>query len=162
MTRLRARAWTKWAAWVAIDNGVGMQQKKSQEGEGHAFPAGIASVQVDVIEIYVPARLEYLASLYAWLDDELKGARSRALFLGFSLYEVNGAFRGRRKVYEERTIVVRLIFDVDACSRERDSREVRIRERSAERSWISREARRRRSGSFGLLPTSTKYKRGAD
>ena len=68
--------------------------------------------RVEIVEIYVPAQLRYLSRLYDWLANELETRRSRALFHGFSLYEVDGAFRGRRKVYQEKTRVVRLTFDL--------------------------------------------------
>lgn len=89
---------------------------------------GMHSVSIDVLEIYVPGRLAYLSGLYQWLERELRSPRSRALLHGFSIYDVNGAFRGRKRIYEERTLVVRLVFDIDAVSRERLSREERISE----------------------------------
>lgn len=66
---------------------------------------------VEILEAYVPARIEYLADLYAWLRDQLY-SHPRPLLHGFSIYEVNGAFRGKERVHEERTAVIRIIFDV--------------------------------------------------
>lgn len=73
---------------------------------------------VEVLEAYVPARLEYLARLYEWLQAQLY-SHPRPLLRGFSIYEVNGAFRGQQTVYEERTLVVRVIFDAPARTRAR-------------------------------------------
>ena len=85
-----------------------------------------APVKVEIVEIYVPARLEYLSNLYGWLDKELNAGANQALFRGFSLYEVNGAFRGDVDVYEERTIVIRLIFDLPEAA-ESDKSDERMR-----------------------------------
>ena len=65
---------------------------------------------VEIVEAYVPARIEYLADLYAWLRDQLY-SHPKPLIHGFSIYEVNGAFRGRgERVFEERTMVIRIIL----------------------------------------------------
>ncbi|MCG3130924.1 MAG: hypothetical protein FLDDKLPJ_01698 [Phycisphaerae bacterium] len=65
---------------------------------------------VEILEVYVPARVEYLANLYVWLREQLY-SRPLPLLHGFSIYEVNGAFRGAERVYEERTAVIRVVLD---------------------------------------------------
>ena len=67
-------------------------------------------MNVEVVEIYVPRRLEYLSGLYKWLREQLTDP-SKALLKGFSLYEVGGAYVGTR-LFTEQTLVVRLIFEV--------------------------------------------------
>ena len=69
-------------------------------------------MKAEVVEIYVPRRLEYLSSLYTWLRSQLEEAPHRALFRGFSLYEVSGAYSGQ-KLYTEQTLVIRLVFDIE-------------------------------------------------
>lgn len=84
---------------------------------------------IEIIEAYVPARVEYLANLYVWLRQELY-SHPKPLLQGFSIYEVNGAFRGTREVYQERTIVIRIVFDAPQEDDDGEARayEARIRE----------------------------------
>ena len=60
---------------------------------------------IEVVEVYVPRNLEYLSPLYLWLKTELSQPESRALFRGFSLYEVSGAYVGSID-YTEQTLIV--------------------------------------------------------
>jgi len=108
---------------------------------------------VEVVEAYVPLRLKYLAGLYGWLRDQLI-ARDQDLFGGFSIYEVNGAFRGEaEEPYEERTVVVRLVLSLDDMTDAAEGRArreldvkvrqivrsiVRITKREEEEVWVLR------------------------
>jgi hypothetical protein len=83
---------------------------------------------VEILEVYVPARVEYLANLYVWLREQLY-SHPRPLLQGFSIYEVNGAFRGADQVYEERTAVIRVLLDAGGdTAKERSTHEARIGE----------------------------------
>lgn len=84
---------------------------------------------IEILEAYVPARVEYLANLYVWLREQLY-SHPRPLLQGFSIYEVNGAFKGVERVYEERTAVIRIVFEspVDADQAESRAYEARIGE----------------------------------
>jgi len=74
-------------------------------------PLGVPEDDVEIVEVYVPRRLEYLSGLYAWLRSQLDELETKSLFRGFSLYEVAGAYQGSR-LYTEQTLVVRLVFDL--------------------------------------------------
>jgi hypothetical protein len=65
---------------------------------------------VEVLEIFVPQRLAYLPGLYEFLREQLQSLGYEALFTGYSLFPVQGAFRGER-IYDESTLIVRLIYD---------------------------------------------------
>lgn len=88
--------------------------------------------EIEILEVYVPARLEYMANLYVWLRDQLY-SHPKPLLHGFSIYEVNGAFRGEKRVFEERTAVIRVVFDVPIGSDDADRRayEARVGEIAA-------------------------------
>jgi hypothetical protein len=61
----------------------------------------------------MPYRLQYLPRFYDYLNEELTSPYRLSLFQGFSIYEVKGAFKGARgRVYDEPTMVVRLIYDI--------------------------------------------------
>ncbi len=70
----------------------------------------------ECIEIYVPKNLRVTSALYEFLVGRLESdpAFSESLgeptITGFSLYEADGAFRGQNRIYEERTIIVRLLI----------------------------------------------------
>jgi len=66
--------------------------------------------EIEILEIYVPARLEYLSDLYVWLREQLYN-HPKPLLRGFSIYEVNGGFRDDAEVFEERTVVIRIVLD---------------------------------------------------
>lgn len=74
----------------------------------------LPSSTFECVEIYVPKRLENVAKLYAFLQakliDRKRGEEQAVTIDGFSLYEVDGAFYGH-EIYQERTIVVRILFD---------------------------------------------------
>jgi hypothetical protein len=70
-----------------------------------------------VLELYVPKRLRYLGKLYDFLFDQLQSKGIDAIVRGYSIYEVDGAFvafsQGQTpKIYDEKTLVVRLIYDL--------------------------------------------------
>jgi hypothetical protein len=70
-----------------------------------------------ILEVYMPYRLQYLPRFYDYLNEELRSPYRMPLFHGFSIYEVKGAFRGARgRVYDEPTMVVRLIYDLAEVS----------------------------------------------
>lgn len=79
----------------------------------------------------MPARVEYLANLYVELREQLY-SHPKPLIHGFSIYEVNGAFRGTERVFEERTAIIRIIVDApstdDESDQERRAHENRIGE----------------------------------
>ena len=84
-----------------------------------------SQANAEVVEIYLPRRLEYLSELYRWLKAQLVSPGYKSLFKGFSLYEVSGAYVGTR-LFTEQTVVVRLIFDVSSGRLERVSHEARM------------------------------------
>jgi triacylglycerol esterase/lipase EstA (alpha/beta hydrolase family) len=59
----------------------------------------------------MPKTLKHLAELYDLLR-EMVNIRSGYIVLeGFSVYEVDGVFRGKKgKIWEERTLVIRLLL----------------------------------------------------
>lgn len=66
--------------------------------------------EVEVLDLFVPQRLEYLPELYGFLREQLQSSGYEALFAGYSLFQVQGAFRGER-IYDESTLIVRLVYD---------------------------------------------------
>ena len=85
------------------------------------------SMQMECVEIYVPKKLEHMSELYRLLRAKLtsrqEGQTQPLPIDGFSLYEVDGAFFGDR-IYEERTVVIRILFkrtaqDADESIREK-------------------------------------------
>ena len=85
---------------------------------------GVAERDVEVVEIYVPRRLEYLSELYKWLREQLEDPYA-SLLKGFSIYEVSGAYIGTR-LYTEQTMVVRLIFELATEDKTQVAHEGRI------------------------------------
>jgi hypothetical protein len=68
--------------------------------------------QVDCVEIYLPKRLKHLSEIYAYLRraTQVRGGDQLALE-GFSIYEVDGVFRGEGDtLWEERSLVIRILF----------------------------------------------------
>jgi hypothetical protein len=65
------------------------------------------------VELYVPKKLEHLSEIFNFLRNKLsereRGVRQAVPIDGFSIYEVDGAFYGER-VYQERTLVIRILF----------------------------------------------------
>lgn len=74
--------------------------------------------EYDCVELYLPKRLSYLSRLYDYLDSRLKkrkGRRTGTFTLdGFSIYEVDGAWRDDETeqvfVADERTLVIRVLL----------------------------------------------------
>ena len=64
---------------------------------------------LECVEIYVPKKLEHLSELYTFLRQKMSDEGSVSEIDGFSLYEVDGAFRSDR-VYQERTVVIRVML----------------------------------------------------
>src|SRR5690242_10516948 len=82
------------------------------------FSTGATNLSVgprnlECVEIYVPKKLEHLSELYnflrAKLADRSEGRLQSVPIDGFSMYEVDGAFYSDR-VYQERTLVIRILF----------------------------------------------------
>lgn len=67
----------------------------------------------ECVEIYVPKNLEHLSELYTYLRKKLEerreGIPQSVPIDGFSMYEVDGAFYSDT-IYQERTIVIRILF----------------------------------------------------
>jgi len=68
----------------------------------------------ECVEIYLPKKLKHLSPLYAFLKATLAPAVierfGEVTLKGFSIYEVDGAFVGQDEPYEERTLVIRILF----------------------------------------------------
>jgi hypothetical protein len=63
-----------------------------------------------IVELYMPA--VHAAGMKRFLKKELNEGRRRPFVEGYSVYGVNGAFKGvGGKIYREKTIVVRIFFD---------------------------------------------------
>ncbi len=81
---------------------------------------------LECVEIYVPKKLEHLSELYNYLRRKLTdrgdGHDQQVPIDGFSLYEVDGAFYGER-VYEERTLVIRLLISRAASDNDNSIRD---------------------------------------
>jgi hypothetical protein len=73
------------------------------------IPAPGERKPVDCIEIYLPKSIEFLSELYQFLRDVVTNRFGRVILDGFSIYEVDGVFRGER-LWEQRTLVIRLLF----------------------------------------------------
>ncbi len=65
------------------------------------------------VEVYLPKRLKHLSELYEYLRFQLTeqtGDRGGVFSIdGFSIYEVDGAWRGQ-EITDERTLVIRILF----------------------------------------------------
>lgn len=69
-------------------------------------------------EFFVPERSDYLSALYAFLARAVRLEAGVATaeddpplrLDGYSVYEVDGAYRGATRVYEERVLTIRLIL----------------------------------------------------
>jgi hypothetical protein len=64
---------------------------------------------VDCVEIYMPKSIELLAELYHFLREKVTNRFGEVVLDGFSVYEVDGLFRGQQ-LWEQRTLVIRLMF----------------------------------------------------
>lgn len=65
--------------------------------------------EIDCVEIYLPKSIEFLAEIYRFLRTRLEDRLGRAPLDGFSIYEVDGVFRGEQ-IWEQRTLVIRLLL----------------------------------------------------
>lgn len=65
--------------------------------------------RLDCVEIYLPKTIEFLSELYRFLRDKVKNRLDQVVLDGFSVYEVDGVFRGE-KLWEQRTLVIRLLM----------------------------------------------------
>lgn len=73
-------------------------------------PALSEGRHVDCIEIYLPKRLKHLSELYGFLRSKVSKRLGDIVLDGFSIYEADGAFYGKERVWEERTLVVRIFL----------------------------------------------------
>src|SRR5688572_29431409 len=75
------------------------------------FEAGEAGQrQFQCVEIYLPKRLRHLSELYDFLRNKIEQRLGALLVDGLSVYEVDGVFRGERQLWEERTLVIRILL----------------------------------------------------
>ena len=59
---------------------------------------------LDCVEAYLPKNLKHLSELYSFLRDSVGDRREDVALEGFSIYEVDGVFRGvNNRVWDERT-----------------------------------------------------------
>lgn len=65
--------------------------------------------QLDCVEVYLPKSIAFLSELYSLLRERVSQRLSQVALDGFSIYEVDGVFRGER-FWEQRTLVIRLLL----------------------------------------------------
>jgi hypothetical protein len=65
--------------------------------------------RLDCVEIYLPKSIEFLSELYRFLREKVTQRFGQVVLDGFSVYEVDGVFRGER-LWEQRTLVIRLLL----------------------------------------------------
>lgn len=65
--------------------------------------------RIDCVEIYLPKSILFLSELYRLLREKVTNRLGDVVLDGFSVYEVDGVFRGDR-LWEQRTLVIRLLF----------------------------------------------------
>jgi hypothetical protein len=65
--------------------------------------------QIDCLEIYLPKSLEFLSELYRFLREKVTTRLGHVVLDGFSIYEVDGFFRGE-SLWEQRTLIIRILF----------------------------------------------------
>ncbi|HZL34260.1 MAG TPA: hypothetical protein VFC78_03055 [Tepidisphaeraceae bacterium] len=66
---------------------------------------------IDCVEIYLPKRLSHLSELYNFLRRSVTDRVGSLIVLdGFSIYEVDGFFRGAQEPWEERSLVIRILL----------------------------------------------------
>src|SRR5947209_3488808 len=73
-------------------------------------PPLFEAAQVHCAEIYVPKKLAYLSPLYEFLKQKTMERLGNIILDGFSIYEVDGVFYSPVNLYEDRTLVVRILF----------------------------------------------------
>src|SRR5262245_11234048 len=66
------------------------------------------------MEIYLPKRLKHLSELYDFLRAKVAQRVGALVLDGLSIYEVDGVFKGGRQVWEERTLVIRILLSPSA------------------------------------------------
>jgi hypothetical protein len=74
-------------------------------------PAVPEEKRVHCIEIYMPKRLKHLSELYRFLRNKTELRIGDLILDGFSIYEVDGFFRGQHEPWEERSLVIRILLD---------------------------------------------------
>lgn len=75
---------------------------------------GTAHLQFQCVEIYLPKRLKHLSELYDFLRNKVAQRLGVLVLDGLSIYEVDGVFRGAEQVWEERTLVIRILLPPSA------------------------------------------------
>ena len=65
--------------------------------------------QLDCVETYLPKSIEFLSELYKFLRERIRNRLAPIVLDGFSIYEVDGVFRGEQE-WEQRTLVIRLLL----------------------------------------------------
>jgi hypothetical protein len=73
------------------------------------------SKELDCVEIYMPKSLKHLSELYGFLRSKVTERLGELVLDGFSIYEVDGVFSGK-KLWEERSLVIRILFIRPAAS----------------------------------------------
>jgi hypothetical protein len=69
-----------------------------------------AKGQFQCVEIYLPKRLKHLSELYDFLRNKVTQRLGALVLEGLSIYEVDGVFRGAKQLWEERTLVIRILL----------------------------------------------------
>jgi hypothetical protein len=77
--------------------------------KGLKQPTEVDKKQIDCVEIYPPKTIEFLAELYKFLREKTTNPVGSSVLDGFSIYEVDGVFKGE-KTWEQRTLVIRLLL----------------------------------------------------
>jgi len=66
---------------------------------------------IDCVEIYLPKKLAHLSELFNFLKESVTNRTDLLRLEGFSIYEVDGFFRGSAGIpWEERSLVIRLLL----------------------------------------------------
>jgi hypothetical protein len=65
--------------------------------------------QIDCVEIYLPKDIKFLSEVYAFLREKVENRLGPIVLDGFSIYEVDGVFRGVQ-FWQQRTLVIRLLL----------------------------------------------------
>src|SRR5436190_24036201 len=73
-----------------------------------------AKGQFQCVEIYLPKRLKHLSELYDFLRNKVTQRLGALVLEGLSIYEVDGVFRGAKQLWEERTLVIRILLPPSA------------------------------------------------
>jgi hypothetical protein len=73
-------------------------------------PSALDRKQIDCVEIYLPKSIEFLSELYQMLREKVQHRLGLLVLDGFSVYEADGVFRGEKTLWEQRTLVIRILF----------------------------------------------------